>query len=199
MTRAVLLDMGNVVIGVDFRKVFRYWAQVASVDERVFHDRWSMDAAYAAHEVGEIDFAEYAAHMSQTFEVSMSLDAWRAGWNAIWTEPFHDVIALLPDLAARGPLYAFTNTNNTHTDYWSRVYESELSAFEHVFVSSHIGHRKPHPEAFAYVCKQMDVSPEEVLFLDDAQPNVDGALEAGLDARLVIDQAAVVAALKPLL
>ena len=49
---AILFDLGNVVVEVDFRRTFRHWAGSAGVDEQVFFERWSEDAAYRAHETG---------------------------------------------------------------------------------------------------------------------------------------------------
>ena len=199
MTQTVLLDLGNVILGVDFRRVFAHWAEAAGVPAERFYERWSMDAAYAAHETGDLTFEEYTAHLSQVFEVMLAPEDWAAGWNAIWTEPFHDVIALLPQIATRRPLYGFSNTNNTHTDHWSRAHEVALAPIKEIFVSSYIGLRKPNVSAYHYVCEQMGTAPDDVLFLDDNKENIDGALAAGLDARLVRSEAEVVAQLNALL
>ena len=199
MATAVLLDLGNVVLGVDFRRVFRYWAAAANVDEDRFYEHWSLDDAYQAHERGEIPFSDYAEHLGSLFDVTLDEASWLAGWNDIWTEPFADVITLLPEVAARYPLYCFTNTNEAHTVYWRANYPEALTSFKHIFVSSEIGARKPQPSAFQTVCQEMGHPPSQVLFLDDTQENVDGALEAGLDAVYTPNQEAVVAALKKLL
>ena len=199
MTQTVLLDLGNVILGVDFRRVFRHWADAAGIAPDRFYERWQMDAHYAAHETGDLSFEGYTAHLSQLFEVTLSPEDWERGWNAIWTEPFHDVIALLPALAERGPLYGFSNTNNTHTDHWSTAHETALAPIQEIFVSSHIGLRKPNVSAYHYVCEQMEAKPADVLFLDDSQENINGALRAGLDARLVRSEAEVVAQLETLL
>ena len=66
-------------------------------------------------------------------------------------------------------------------------------------MSSHIGLRKPNVGAYHYVCEQMEATPADVLFLDDSQENINGALRAGLDARLVRSEAEVVAQLETLL
>ncbi|MEM7099317.1 MAG: HAD family phosphatase [Pseudomonadota bacterium] len=199
MATAVLLDLGNVVLGVDFRRVFSAWARAADVDEDRFYEHWSLDDAYKAHERGELHFADYAEHLGTVFDVTLDEQDWLAGWNDIWTEPFADVINLLPDVAARYPLYCFTNTNDAHTQYWRANYPGALAHFKHIFVSSEIGARKPDVTAFQQVCEQMQQVPSDVLFLDDTQENVQGALEAGLNAICTPDQQAVVRELERLL
>ncbi len=197
--KAVLLDLGNVVIGVDFRRVFNAWAAAAGTAPDRFHSRWRMDDAYRGHERGELSFAEYTAHLSQVFQVELSAEQWQDGWNDIWTQPFHDVIELLPQVAARYPLYCFTNTNDTHAVYWRRHFADALGHFERIFVSSEMGERKPDPAAFTRVCEHIGTHPEQVLFLDDTGENVNGAGRAGLQARQVDNEAAVVRQLTALL
>ena len=152
MTRAVLLDLGNVVLGVDFRLVFDRWAEHGGTDTRHFHERWVLDDAYRAHETGAIEFAEYCDNLRRRFELSLSDAQWRDGWNEIWTDPFATVVDLLPAVAERYALYAFTNTNDTHAECWRSRYPNALAHFQHIFVSSEMGLRKPDTEAFEHVC-----------------------------------------------
>lgn len=44
------------------------------------------------------------------------------------------------------------------------------------------GLRKPSPESFAAVVSHLQLPPERLLFVDDRQANVDGALAAGIPA-----------------
>ena len=199
MTQAVLLDLGNVVLGIDFRRVFSAWAAAAGVPEQIFYDRWALDQAYKDHELGKIDFAAYAEALSQRFGVELPLSDWQHGWNDLWTEPFHSVVELLPAVSERYALYAFTNTNDTHTARWRSLFEDTLTSFSEIYVSSEIGLRKPDSEAFDYVCARMSTEPEDVLFIDDTLENVHGAQSAGLQARHVSSEAEVARQLQQLL
>ncbi len=199
MEKALLLDLGNVVLGIDFRRVFTYWAEAADVDEQVFYDGWAMDQAYREHEIGAINFSEYTETLSDRFGVALSADEWLAGWNSLWTDPFHGVIELLPQLADRYRLYGFSNTNEAHARDWRRRYETELAPFETIFVSSEIGLRKPDAQAFGYVCETIGTPPQHIIFLDDTLENVHGAQASGLQARHVPSEAEVVATLRALL
>jgi len=52
--------------------------------------------------------------------------------------------------------------------------------FDSSFYSSDVGWAKPSAEFFRHVVEALGVSPDEVLFVDDSQANVDGARVAGL-------------------
>jgi putative hydrolase of the HAD superfamily len=197
--KTVLLDLGNVVLGIDFHRVFASWAETAGVEKERFYANWELEEAYKAHEIGAITFDEYCETLRRMFEVDLTVDEWRAGWNALWTQPFASVIDLLPELKTQYRLYAFTNTNDTHATCWRARYGGELASFEHIFVSSEIGARKPDPASFHQVCRDMACNPDDVVFLDDTKENVHGALEAGMDARHVAGESAVYGELSALL
>jgi len=54
--------------------------------------------------------------------------------------------------------------------------------FDSSFYSSDVGWAKPSAEFFTHVVDQLGADPDEVLFVDDSQANVDGARAAGLHA-----------------
>ncbi len=199
MKKVVLLDLGNVVLGIDFRRVFASWAKSAQIDEQIFHDRWRLDSFYKQHEVGEINFAEYAASLSDLFQVTLTEAQWRKGWNDLWTSPFAQVVELLPRIANAYELFAFTNTNQTHAEHFTSHYPEALENFSHIFFSSKIGHRKPDPTAYEFVCREMKRPPQQVVFLDDTLENIAGALHVGMDARHVDSEANVAQQLRTLL
>ncbi len=192
MSRALLLDLGNVVLRVDFRRTFDYWAKAAQVPAEHLHRRWLLDEAYELHEVGALEFEDYIAVLSQRLMIDLPMEDWRAGWNAVFAGAFQDVHARLPTVRQSMPLYLFTNTNATHQAAWSNLYEDTLRHFDALYVSSEIGHRKPNVSAFRHVAEDMGHAPEQIVFVDDTEENVLGAQAAGMDARMVRSEADVV-------
>ena len=195
---AVVLDLGNVVLDVDFRRAFSAWSASSGVPEEHFRSRWSMDEPYQRHETGDLNFADYISHLSDLFEVRMSMQAWRRGWNAIFVDLFPAVMPLLTKLQTQLPVYAFTNTNPTHEAAWRRGYPG-LRVFRQIFVSSRIGHRKPDVAAYQLVARRIGLAPEDIWFLDDNRDNVLGATAAGMQAFRIRSEADVVMILHRLL
>jgi HAD superfamily hydrolase (TIGR01549 family) len=199
VNRALLLDLGNVVLRVDFRRTFDYWASAASVPTEQLHRRWQLDEAYELHEVGALEFEDYIAALSRRLMIELPMEEWRAGWNAVFAGAFQDVHARLPAVRQSMPLYLFTNTNATHQAAWSNLYEDTLRHFDALYVSSEIGHRKPNVAAFQHVADDMGYAPEQIVFVDDTEENVLGAKAAGMDARMVSSEADVVRILDELM
>ena len=57
--------------------------------------------------------------------------------------------------------------------------------FDRLYPSFELGVAKPDPTIFKLVLDDLDLAPEEVVFLDDHQINVDAAESVGITARCV--------------
>ncbi len=194
--KAALLDIGGVVVDVDPRACFASWAQSANVDAERIAERWLVDDAYKAFEVGAIEFGEYARHLAARLGITLSEEDWRTGWNALLREPITEVTRFLPSVATTVPLYGFSNTNAEHQAVWQVRLADSLRAFTKVYVSWRIGCRKPDVQAFRQVVDDIGVAAGDILFLDDNLENVAGAIAAGLDARHVTGPAATLTVLR---
>ena len=193
--RAILFDLGGVVIDIDFKRAFQIWAALASVDASDLEKRFNFDEAYEQHETGDLQSSAYFNALGESLNVSLSEDDLVAGWNDIYLGTIPGMVKLLATASQRFPLYAFTNSNPTHQSVWSVRFAAELSAFKTIYVSSELGVRKPDPRSFSLVAEQMGVQASEVLFFDDSVENVDGAVSAGMRGVVVESTRAVTAAL----
>ena len=59
------------------------------------------------------------------------------------------------------------------------------NAFERSFASHELGIRKPAREIYEHVLRDMAVAPADVTFFDDQKPNVEAALQLGINAHRV--------------
>ena len=178
--KALLLDLGGVVLRLRPRACFEYWADRAGVDIQDIGPRWGIDDAYRAHEVGALDFPTYTVGLGEKLGIELAERDWRTGWNALFSGTFADIVDALPRAAARIPTYCFTNTNAEHQQTWQTRYGHALTSFRKIYVSSEIGRRKPDVASFVWVAADMGVTPADILFLDDSRENVEGAASAGM-------------------
>ena len=199
ITKALLFDLGGVVLDISFEKALERWSHHAGVSPDTLAARFTPDAAYEQHERGEIEAGAYFASLRSAFGVTLSDEQFTDGWNAIFLGEVSETVDLLKRLKDKIPLYAFSNTNAVHKLFWSQRYSSALAYFERVFVSSDMGKRKPERESYLYVAAEMGVKLEEILFFDDTEANVLAARALAMQAVLVTSPDDVFAAVAPFL
>ncbi|QPF94858.1 HAD-IA family hydrolase [Bradyrhizobium commune] len=195
---ALLFDLGRVVLDIDFSKAIACWAGYAGLKPEAIVARYVRDEAYRLHEMGKISDADYFASLRSSLGIGISDAQFLEGWNAIFAGEMPDIAELLPRAAKRMPLYAFSNTNRPHVDYFSKEYADLLGHFRELYLSSSIGLRKPDAEAFDHVVAAMGVPANRIVFFDDLAENIEGARARGLTAVHVISPHDVGHALKAL-
>jgi len=72
---------------------------------------------------------------------------------------------------------------------WGNTYPRERidALFEAVVISGEVGMRKPNPDIFTHTLDLLDARPDRVVFIDDAEPNTDGAARLGMHTILHTD------------
>jgi len=196
--KALLFDLGGVVLTVDFGKVFRSWAQLSPLDEAQISSRFKIDEPYEQHERGLIDASVFFEHQRRALQLTGSDDELARGWNAIFETEITQSIEAIDTVRSRLPVYGFSNTNRTHQLYWEKHFPRVHATFEKMYVSSEIGLRKPDAEAFHYILNDISVQPDELLFFDDSIENIEGASKLGIQTVLVEGPDSVVSALNAL-
>jgi FMN phosphatase YigB (HAD superfamily) len=179
---ALLFDLGRVVLDIDFSRALAAWAAHAGCAPEKLIGRLSRGELNHRHERGEISDAEYFAGQCAAMGIELSHAQFLEGWNAIFAGEIPGIAPLLERAAKRLPLYAFSNTNNAHVEYFPGIYAGVLGHFREMFLSSSIGLRKPDAEAYDHVVKAIGVPAARIVFFDDLAENIEGARARGLTA-----------------
>jgi epoxide hydrolase-like predicted phosphatase len=182
IVKALIFDLGNVVIDIDFERIFKKWSFYSGVPVEQMQAVFEIDSAYEQHERGEIEGIEYHQHLERMLEMQLSYEQFCEGWNDIMVAPINDTVRVLESLRGRVPLYALSNANTLHKNYWEETYHVELSHFDEVFVSSDLGSRKPEPAIYLRALEHIRAEPEDVIFFDDLAKNVEAARALGMTA-----------------
>ena len=179
---ALLFDVGGVLIDVDFQLAFEHWARCAQVPVEQVTARFRPDAAYEAHERGEINSVEYFSALRQSLGIDLPDDQFAHGWCAIFRGVIPGAGELLARLARVRPVFLFSNTNALHYERWTAQFPELIAPVTRIICSQQIGLRKPAVEAYEKVCSMIGVAPQRIAFFDDLAENVEGARRAGLTA-----------------
>lgn len=196
--KALLFDMGGVVVTVHFDKLFQAWADSSSLTATEIKDLFEFDEVYEQHERGLVDASEFFAHQRKKLQLTGTDEQLAEGWNTVIGAEITQSMDAIDTVNDRIPTFGFTNTNRTHQIYWEAHFPRLGSLFQKLYASSEIGLRKPDAEAFNHILDEVGIQPDELLFFDDSIENIEGAKKLGIQTVLVTDTASVVNALQKL-
>ena len=193
MLSAVLFDADGVVQ----RPSQDWWARLTSLvpsDSDAFVA--DLMAAEKPSLVGKGDFRDAVAEVLHRWNSPASVEEAMEPWHWFAAEPA--VISLIGSLRTAG-IGCHLATNQQA--YRRAIMQDERGYgawFDQTFYSCDLGLAKPDPAYFRAILAALQVSASEVLFIDDNEANVAGALGVGLRAE-VYDLSAGVPALVELL
>lgn len=175
----LFLDIGGVLLtngwdrGVRLRASEKFGLDYEEMDER-------HHLTFDTYEEGKLNLDEYLDRIVFYQERSFSRDAFKAFMYA-QSQPFPEMIELMRELRTRNSLQvaAVSNEGRELTVY--RVKQFGLSAFIDFFVSSCFVHyRKPDADIYRIALDIAQVSPEQVVYVDDRPMFVEVAEGLGL-------------------
>jgi putative hydrolase of the HAD superfamily len=89
------------------------------------------------------------------------------------------VIRLIEELKSHVKLGMISNTNAIHSKHLIERYEL-FSHFHKVWFSNDVGLRKPDPAIYRLALDHFKAQPNEAVFIDDLEPNIEGARRMGI-------------------
>ena len=100
----------------------------------------------------------------------------------IFSSDIDDIYEEIPPLVSTlKKRYFLGILSNTFFGHWDSFISTNLAGQFNVLLGSHLlGHRKPEKAIFLSALDKMNAIPEEVLFIDDLEENVAGAISVGM-------------------
>ncbi len=183
MITALILDADGVLIhGASF-------SERLSRDYNVDHDKEKEFFTTKFQEclVGDADLKESIAPYLTSFGWDRSVDEFLEYWFAEEYTLNKELIAYVGRLRASGIRVALATNQEKYRTQYMLEHMGFDGLFDKVYSSAHIGLKKPDATFFAHMIEDMNLEKDEVLFWDDDQRNIDGALEYGIHAEFYTD------------
>lgn len=180
--RAVIFDYGKVLSLPPTEADWAALAAAAGVPYEKFAGLyWGHRDAYDRREVSA---AEYWALVAGGPLTENRLTELIAMDDAQWTKENTEMIGLARELKESGLKTAVLSNMQSDMLKVLRAKFGWLSEFDVQMYSCEVGMVKPTPEIYLECARRLGVHPAQSLFLDDKQPNIDGAERAGLHGLL---------------
>lgn len=180
LPRAVLLDLGNVLLFHDNALLFRRLAARAGVEDRAeeLGRHIASDPSWTAANRGELDGEGIRERVCKLLGTDIPMPEFQLLWSSHFT-PHEDVFPLVETLAKETKLVLVSNTNVLHAEYFLPQLPL-LKKFRSLVLSCDTGSVKPEAELYELALKNAKVGPEEAVFFDDVPEYVDAAKALGM-------------------
>lgn len=179
--QAVVFDIGEVLIKLNFSKIMemRGMAPHTSLSEWLHRmNTWDL---YDAFERGTLTESAFIEGLQKNLNLSLDHTTFLTDWNSVLRETVPEVEEILAHLRKHLPLYALTNSNETHIRH-AHAHYPVMAHFKKVFTSYELAARKPEKEIYLKVEEALALPGKHILFLDDRPENVAGARSVGWNA-----------------
>ena len=187
MTKAIVFDMGGVLIDLDPKACIRAFLDILGYERiKELIDPYHQKGVYGELEEGSISADEFRTAVlaesrpgCRPEDVDRCMDAMISGM-----EPYK--ADLLRELSQKYPLYLLSNNNEIARIRYHKIL-AELgldwqSVFREEFCSFEMKMLKPDPAFFREAIRRIGLPPEEILFVDDSPVNVEAARAVGINA-----------------
>ncbi len=181
MIKAVLFDLGRVIVPFDFERAYAKLEAVSGIPAAEVPGLLARTGLVARFESGEIESRDFVREVSGR----LNLEIGEAGFREIWSSIFLPE-TLIPESLLRGIArnYRLVLVSNTNAIHFETVLENYplLRHFHALVLSYKVGAMKPLPLIYRRAIEAAGCRAEECFFTDDIAAYVEGARAQGIDA-----------------
>ncbi len=191
MIKAIVFDMGGVLIDLWYDKCVASYKEIGFDTITKYLDPCHQMGFYGELEAGTIteeEFYDRCLSLSAPGTTRSDIDHCL---KVFYTGPSEEKGAYLRELKERGyKIYMLSNNNPVMMRICAEDFDkagiSLDGFFDKLFISCWMKLLKPGAAIFEKTIEEIGLKPEEILFIDDSQRNVDGANACGIRAKLFV-------------
>jgi len=188
--RAVIFDIGRVIVRLDLERAF---APIAAAmqnaagpsDKRLSAaDTWALiraDDSWDKWQEGRISPADWHQRIMGLLKLSLSYAEFRDAWNRVLHPQTILSDELFAQLGGRCRLALLSNTDPIHVECLEQRFTFGRYFPTRIY-SCGVGASKPSPAIYQAALESLGVLAHEALYIDDIEEFVDAARQLGLDA-----------------
>lgn len=184
MTKAVIFDIGGVLVGLDFDRCVESFHRIGffKIDDML--DRCHQKGYFKSLESGDMSEREFLdAIRADSFPGTTDDDVRRA-FDMFLDPPSEEKASLIRRLHKEGyKLYLLSNNNPVTMAWTAELFRRQgmpMELFSGKFISWEMKVQKPSREIFDLAAGAIGLPREEMLFVDDSMKNVEAGLAAGI-------------------
>lgn len=173
--KVVAFDLCDVIVKYNNKQYLEYLAKKATFNEKFEEYFDSLDAKV---DVGALRTSVFEDTISRKLSVPKSYISYRNAFEKLGSLD-KDVLGIVNHLAKRYKIVLLSNLGYSQYQVAIRKFIPK-NLFYRRFVSCYTKLKKPDNTAYRYMIGQLNVMPDEIVFIDDKKNNIIAAREAGI-------------------
>jgi glucose-1-phosphatase len=190
----LIFDLGGVILDLSVDTTLSSFANLSGIEKNTVKKLFVTSPEFEFYEKGGISDEVFREFVKTLYKIDAPDESLDACWNAMLLGFPKKKLELLETLKGKYNVYLLSNTNNIHLEYINNIllprvnHHTSLDDFFHrAYYSHRMKKRKPDAEIFEQVLVEGNFRPQETLFLDDNQSNVEGAGKLGIKTVHVVN------------
>lgn len=184
--RHIIFDLGQVLLNIDPALTHKALYDLRFPDfessYRAFHEQ----DIFNKLETGKMSRTEFLETIRLAGGAHITMQQVTDAWNALLLDFPLRRLQILQQLQLHYDLILLSNTNEIHEERFNRILHDAHGIpnigvfFDKVYYSHRVGMRKPDAAIFQRVLDDCSFRPEQTLFIDDLEVNVQAAASLGI-------------------
>lgn len=190
MIKNLIFDFGGVFCTADLDSCVTAFKDLGFSDIENYLNRYAQKGMFGDLEAGKITDGEFLEYVRSHTGREVTYDECRNAWLSFIAGICEDNLARIPELKAKGYRVALLSNTNAFVASWIRhdILGVGLDSYidrEHQYLSFEMKCMKPAAEIFEKLLEREGFVPEETLFVDDSEANLQSARALGIHTFLV--------------
>lgn len=191
--RNIIFDLGGVIMNLHPERTleqFKQWGfETGEISMKFFQH-----ALNTRFDVGGISADGFREIVRKEMTQAISDQEFDKAWNAMLGEIPTRRMEAIQEISKHYNIYLLSNINDIHLITLNRYVAEkfQIKQFSDLFIKAYysnlIHRRKPDIETFAFVLEDSQLKPEETLFIDDLEININGAKSLGIQTHHISHQ-----------
>ncbi len=189
--KAIIFDFGGVILNIDYYKTSKAFRDLGVSNFEHMYSQKNADLVFQHLEEGKLGEQEFYDAFRQSTLLPLTDIQIKTAWNTMLLGYRKEALLTLKKIKNKYKLFLLSNTNIIHQKAFNNIYKHDFGKgsihdyFDRTYYSHEIGFRKPSNEPYEYVVKENNLSPSEILFIDDSTQNIEAAKNLGLQTVLL--------------
>lgn len=186
MIKNIVFDLGGVIFAMSYEKAVRRFEEIGLSNARQLLDPFAQKGFFGDLEMGRISADEYRRELSRLAGRELTDEDCKYAWTGYVDHLPQRNLDALRRLRQEGYRLVLLSNTNPFVMMWamSGEFDGEGHSLRDYFDACYLSYEcrlmKPDPAIFRLMLDREGISPEETVFIDDSERNVEAARGLGI-------------------